>query len=70
MEALGKPDLWAQHGLVGLVIFALFGLVIFLIIELKTGRSDFISALKETANAIKEMALSIERNTGNCGLKK
>lgn len=80
METIGNPDIWAKFGLPGLVIFALFALVIVLIKEQKSGRLEFIEALnkmtniydelvKETNAALREMALTIERSTGGCGKK-
>jgi len=71
---MGNIETWAQFGLGGIVIFALFVLVLILLKEIKSGRSEFLSCLekmtsvydvrqKETNEAIGALSLVIERNT-------
>ncbi len=78
---LGNPTIWAQFGLPGLIIFALFALVWFLITENRRNQREFIACMndinkmmdsrqEETNKTINALALVIERNTYGCGVKK
>jgi hypothetical protein len=71
---MGAPETWAQFGLAGLVIFALFWLVHILITEIKTSRMEAAASFervsklnderqKETNAVINALSLVIERNT-------
>lgn len=74
---LGNPTIWAQFGLPGLIIFALFALVWFLITENRRNQREFITCMndmgkmadsrqEETNKTITALALVIERNTYGC----
>jgi len=73
---MGSVETWAQFGLGGVVIFALFMLVLVLLKEIRLGRSEFLTCLdknttiydnrqRETNEAINALSLVIERNTRN-----
>lgn len=44
---LGNPGVWAQFGLPGLVIFALFALIWFLISENRRNQGEFIVCMRD-----------------------
>ncbi len=47
---IGNPEIWSQFGLAGLVIFALFGLVVFFIYRLDQIDKRGVEAIKEQSS--------------------
>jgi hypothetical protein len=83
MEQLGDPGLWSKFGLSGLVIFALFVIIGYLLNKIFSQSTDFMTCIKEvsknqedshkeTLEVLNALKLAIEKMSWNCGssLKK
>ena len=64
-EGIGSEDLWAEHGLTGLVLFGMFGLIIYLINafgqNLKEERKERHTITQMHVGAVDKLSCAIDR---------